>query len=104
MRQSQTVPYRARDGFQCNLVHWFDPDVRATEGPIVLVHGAGVRANTFNPPNAVNLIHMLVDRGYDVWVNNWRASIDLEFNEYDLDQAAVHDHPAAVRRILDESR
>lgn len=101
MRQSETVPYRAGDGFQCNLVHWFDPDVRATEGPIILVHGAGVRANTFNPPNAVNLIDMLVNRGYDVWANNWRASIDLEFNEYDLDQAAVHDHPAAVRRILD---
>ena len=103
MRRSETVPYRAGDGFQCNLVHWFDPSVKATEGPIILVQGAGVRANTFNPPNPVNLVQMLVDSGFDVWVNNWRASIDLEFNQYDLDIAAVHDHPAAVRTVLEET-
>ena len=103
MRQSETIPYRAGDGFHCNLVHWFDPSVKATEGPIILVHGAGVRANLFNPPNTVNLVHMLVDGGYDVWVNNWRGSIDFELNQYDLDQVAVHDHPAAVRRILEET-
>jgi len=98
--QNETVPYQAGDGFHCNLVHWFDPDVPASEGPIILVQGADVRANTFNPPNDVNLIDMLVERGYDVWVNNWRASIDLEFSQYDLDQAAVFDHPAAVQCIV----
>lgn len=103
MRRSETVPYRALDGFQCNLVHWYDTEIPSTRGPVVLVHGAGVRGNIFNAPNRMNLIHMLLDHGYDVWLNNWRASIDLEFNEYDLDQAAVYDHPAAVRRILGET-
>lgn len=103
MRRSETVPYRAQDGFQCDLVHWYDTGIAPSRGPVILVHGAGVRANIFNAPNETNLIHMLVDHGYDVWLNNWRASIDLEYNEYDLDQAGYYDHPEAVRRVVAES-
>jgi len=103
VRGNETVPYQARDGFQCNLVHWYDTGISPTRGPIMLVHGLAVRGNVFNAPNETNLIHMLLDHGYDVWLNNWRASIDLDFNEYDLDQAAVYDHPAAVRRVVEET-
>ena len=42
-------------------------------------------------------------RGYDVWLENWRASIDLAPNEWTLDQAAVHDHPDAVRKVVEET-
>src|SRR5262245_24248450 len=68
-------------------------------GPVVLVHGAGVRANLFRPPVRRNLVEVLVDAGYDVWLENWRASIDLPRNPWTLDQAALHDHPAAIRTI-----
>ena len=42
----------------------------------------------------------LVDAGYDVWASNWRASIDLPDHPYTLDQAALYDHPATIRAIL----
>src|SRR5205807_10263767 len=41
--------------------------------------------------------------GYDVWVENWRGSIDLPAMSYTLDQAAFYDHPAAVRTIVEKT-
>ncbi len=45
----------------------------------------------------------LIDDGYDVWLENWRASIDLPPNPWTLDQAAVYDHPEAVKRVVAET-
>ena len=95
----ETVPFTAGDGRTLNLVHvrgHRDP----SRGPVLLVHGAGVRANIFRAPVERTLVDVLVDEGYDVWLENWRASIEHERNSWDLDQAAVHDHPAAVRTVL----
>ena len=64
----------------------------------MLVHGAGVRANIFRPPGQTTLVDMLVDDGWDVWLENWRASIDLPPTTWTLDQAAVYDHPALSGR------
>ncbi|HEX3232862.1 MAG TPA: hypothetical protein VHR41_01610 [Gemmatimonadales bacterium] len=98
--RDQVVPFTAGDGFACNLIH-----VRGvlppTRGPVLLVHGAGVRANIFRAPVRVSLVDYLVEHGYDVWLENWRASIDLEPNRWTLDQAAVFDHPVAVRKVLE---
>lgn len=94
-----TIPFTADDGFACNLVHVWG-DAPATKGPVLLVHGAGVRANLFRAPVETNIVDYLVERGYDVWLENWRASIDLPFNSWTLDQAAAYDHPAAVRSVL----
>jgi hypothetical protein len=70
---------------------------------VILVHGAGVRANIFRAPIPVTIVDDLVAHGYDVWLENWRASIDLAPNTWDLDQAAVFDHPAAVAAVVRES-
>jgi alpha-beta hydrolase superfamily lysophospholipase len=72
-------------------------------GPVLVVHGAGVRANIFRPPTKANLVDVLVADGYDVWLFNWRASIDLPQNQWTLDQAAVFDHPVAVAKVLELS-
>ena len=75
----------------------------ATRGPVLLVHGAGVRANIFRAPVQTTIVDYLLDRGYDVWLENWRASIDLKPNPWTLDQAAVYDHPYAVKTIVRET-
>jgi pimeloyl-ACP methyl ester carboxylesterase len=71
--------------------------------PVLLVHGAGVRANLFRAPIERTIVDELIDRGYDVWLENWRASIDVPPNLWTLDQAAVYDHPRAVQTIVRET-
>ncbi len=98
----ETIPFRAGDGFQCNLIHVYGGG-SAPKGPVLLVHGAGVRANIFRAPVETNVVDYLVAHGYDVWLENWRASIDLPPNAWTLDQAALHDHPAAVRTVVERT-
>jgi hypothetical protein len=96
------VPFTAGDGLACNLVR-VQGDRPAPKGPVIVVHGAGVRANLFRPPVPTTFVDYLVENGYDVWLENWRASIDLAPNEWTLDQAAVFDHPQAVKTIVRET-
>jgi pimeloyl-ACP methyl ester carboxylesterase len=96
------VPFTARDGRALSLVHLRGPGT-PSRGPVLLVHGAGVRANIFRPPVAHGFTDALLDAGHDVWLLNWRASIDLPLCDWTLDQAALHDHPAAVQRVLAET-
>ncbi|MFL5860784.1 MAG: hypothetical protein ACJ780_08410 [Solirubrobacteraceae bacterium] len=75
--------------------------VPPTLGPVLLVPGSGVRAQMFyGQPVGPSFAEFLLDCGYDVWVESWRASIDLPPNSYTLDHAALMDHPRAVRKIL----
>ncbi len=97
--QFETIEFDAYDGLICNLKHLVG--VEPTKCPVLLVHGAGVRANIFNPPSDDNIITQLAKEGYDVWLENWRGSIDLKPNHWDLDQVAVNDHPAAVKKIVE---
>jgi pimeloyl-ACP methyl ester carboxylesterase len=96
------LPFTSGDGFECNLIHVQGP-VPPDKGPVLLVHGAGVRANLFRAPVACTLVEYLSQRGYDVWLENWRASIDLPFISWTLDQAAVYDHPAAVKKVREQT-
>ncbi len=101
-RRTRTVPFVARDGFRCRLVN-VRPEAPPGRGPVLLVHGAGVSSNVFRAPVETTLVDYLVERGYDVWLEDWRASILLEANTWNLDQAAVEDHPAAVETVLRET-
>lgn len=98
--QDEIVHYYTDDGRLCNLIHVHGKNA-PSRGPVLLVHGAGVRANIFRPPVATTFVDALLEHGYDVWLENWRASIDFEPNEWTLDQAAFYDHPAAVRMVLE---
>ena len=96
------VPFEAGDGFTCNLIH-VQGQTPPTKGPVLLIHGAGVRANLFRAPVDRTVVEYLIDCGYDVWLENWRASIDLKPNTWTLDKAAVYDHPQAVKKVVEET-
>jgi pimeloyl-ACP methyl ester carboxylesterase len=100
--RSETVQFVSRDGFTCNLIH-VTGDRPAPRGPVLLVHGAGVRANIFRAPVETTIVDALLEHGYDVWLENWRASIDLPANRWTLDQAALYDHPAAVDAVVQQT-
>jgi hypothetical protein len=101
-RVERVVPFTSRDGRQCNVINVRGPSA-PVRPPVLLVHGAGVRANLFRAPVETTLVDYLIDRGHDVWLENWRASIDLEPMEWTLDQAAVNDHPVAVETVCRET-
>ena len=75
--RERVVEFTAGDGFKCNLIH-VTGERTPDKGPVVLVHGAGVRANIFRAPVRTTIVDYLIERGYDVWLENWRASIDVK--------------------------
>lgn len=93
------LPFVAGDGLGLSLHNLKGPKSRAKKMPVLLVHGAGVRSNIFSPPNDDTLPEQLSRAGYDVWTIDWRGSIETVPNQWTLDEAAVHDYPAAVAKI-----
>ncbi len=98
----ETVEFTAGDGMRLNLLHAIHSQ-QPTKGPVLLVHGAGVRANIFLAPVETNIVDYLLTHGYDVWLENWRASMEVEPNPWTLDKAAVFDHPQAVKKVVEMS-
>lgn len=96
------IPFTADDGVELNLIN-----VRGRKapdkGPVILVHGAGVRASIYRAPVATTIVDALIEQGYDVWLENWRGSIAFPPNLWTLDQAALYDHPKAVKTIVAET-
>jgi pimeloyl-ACP methyl ester carboxylesterase len=98
-----TVWFKALDGHWLNFKH-LPPAVGTPDrGPVMLLHGTAVRANLFCPPMTVTLPALLSAAGFDVWMLNWRASIDLRTVKWNLDDAAVLDYPAAVAVIQQQT-
>lgn len=99
------IGFHAADDARTPLtVHHIRGEAEPSRGPVLLIHGGGVRANLFyGSPRMPTIVDVLVAHGYDVWVPNWRASIDLPAREYTLDQAAVFDHPATVALVRRET-
>ena len=96
---TEVRPLTALDGRPLTLVH-VQGRRPPSRGPVLVVHGAGVRAELFRPPLPRTFVDALIDDGWDVWLLNWRASIDLAPVPWTLDQAAAYDHPAAVAAVL----
>jgi predicted alpha/beta hydrolase len=85
-------------------VHHIRGAAEPSKGPVLLQHGTGVRANLFyGSPMERSIVDVLVDDGYDVWLGNWRGSIDLPECDYTLDEVARFDHPALVAAVLRET-
>ena len=73
-----------------------------TKGPVMLVHGLGVSSLIFSIDTIeTNLLEYLFERGYDVWLLDFRSSILLRahLSRYTGDDVARQDYPAAVARV-----
>ena len=87
--QFETVEFEAYDGVKCNLKHLINDHVE--KSLVILVYGAGVRANIFNPTSEKNIISMLAEEGYDVRLENWTGSPSAD--EAGIDMASNHWKP-----------
>ena len=100
--ERRIFPYPVEDlDFPLSVQRLRRKNTEAAGRPVLLIPGSGVRAEMlYGQPVGVSIAEYLMEHGYDVWVQSWRASIDLPDNSYTLDQAARIDHPAAVDLIL----
>ncbi len=72
------------------------------KGPVMLIHGAGVSSKIFSTDLIeTNLLEYLYTHGYDVWLLDYRASIDLpcSSNLATADDVAKIDHFGAVAEV-----
>jgi cholesterol oxidase len=72
------------------------------KGPVMLSHGLGVSSGIFTIDTIdTNLLEYLHGHGYDVWLLDYRASIDLPASSAlaTADTVAECDYPAAVAAI-----
>jgi cholesterol oxidase len=72
------------------------------KGPVMLAHGLGVSSLIFSIDTIeTNLTEYLFEHGYDVWLLDFRSSIDLPAHEtsYTGDDVARQDFPAAVAKV-----
>ena len=93
-------------------IHVFDTDDGVTlkltryngggKGPVILAHGLGVSSLIFTIDTIdTNLVEYLFAHGYDVWLLDFRASIDLAAakTQFSGDDIARYDYPAAVAKV-----
>ena len=98
--------FKTGDGCELNLHHLSLPSDDPGRGtpdrrPVLLIGGLAMRAESFyTSPTRPTLVDKLLEEHYDVWVENWRTSVDLPARSYTLDHAALYDHPAAIRTVL----
>jgi hypothetical protein len=100
--ERQIMPFETADGCELNLHRIRAAGATPSRSPVLLICGMAMRANSFyDTPSRPSLVDALVEKGHDVWVENWRTSPDLPARDYTLDHAALYDHPQAVRRVCE---
>ena len=75
-----------------------------SKGPVILAHGLGVSSKIFSMDTIeTNALEFLFERGYDVWLLDFRASVDLPTakTQFSADDIAKYDFPAAVDKVLE---
>jgi cholesterol oxidase len=76
------------------------------KGPLMLASGFGMSSHSFLTPTIEeNLTEFLAAAGYDIWLFDYRAGIDLPSagTEFTIDDIARVDWPAAVAKVLAET-
>lgn len=73
-----------------------------SKGPVILSHGLGVSSRIFSTDTIeTNLLEFLYAHGYDVWLLDFRVSIELPASaqRFSADDVARYDYPAAVAKV-----
>lgn len=90
---------RTTDGVDLRLTRYRAPEGK---GPVLLGHGLGVASRIFSIDTIdASLLEYLFARGYDIWLLDYRASIDLPSatSQFSADDVATRDWPAAVEKV-----
>ena len=75
------------------------------KGPVVLLAGSSVNSDVFRPVGVqTTIVDRLLEKRYDVWLEDWRGSLGCTPREYSLDEAAVIDHRAAIAFVAKKTR
>jgi len=87
------------DGVELRLTRYRGGD----KGPLLVTHGLGVSSGIFTIDTIeTNLLEYVFASGYDVWLLDYRASIELPSSrtQFSADDVATRDYPAAVEKVL----
>ena len=94
--------FSAADGAQLRFLRYRG----GPKGPVILAHGLGVSSLIFRLDTIeTNLTEYLYARGFDVWLLDFRASIELPASAtpFTGDDVATQDYPAAVRAVRERT-
>ncbi len=96
-------PVTTDDGVELLLTRYCSPECEGEVTPVMLAHGLGVSSRIFSLDTIeTNLLEYLYEHNLDVWLLDFRASIELPVsgNCFSADDIARYDYPAAVAKIL----
>lgn len=99
---AEIYSFDAEDKVQLRMTRYKGGD----KGPVLLTHGLGVSSRIFTIDTIeTNLTEFLCERGYDVWLLDYRVSIELNSADepYTGDDVAKYDYPAAVKLIREKT-
>jgi cholesterol oxidase len=91
-------PFVTKDGKLLRLTRYKGGE----KGPVILSHGLGVSSLIFSLDTIeTNLLEYLYAAGYDCWLLDYRASVDLDHSaeQWTADDVATYDYPAAVAKV-----
>lgn len=95
--------FSTTDGVELRLTRYRNPrDEAAGRGPVILAPGFGVRADSFAIDTVdQNIVEFLCERGWDVWLFDYRASPELDASrgQFSIDDIARIDWPQAVDEV-----
>jgi len=96
----QVAFFKTSDGVTLRLTRYQG----GAKGPVILSHGLGVSSLIFSMDTIeTNMLEYLYAHGYDVWLLDYRNSIDLPAATLQSsgDDVATRDYPAAVSKVLE---
>lgn len=91
-------PFVTEDGVNLRLTRYKG----GTKGPVICSHGLGVASSIFSTDLIdTNLLEYLYAHEYDVWLLDYRASIEqpVSKTQFSGDEIAKYDYPAAVETV-----